>query len=58
MKRTMPELVEFLTRELDFAHGVFLMTGTCLVPEDLTLQAGDIVLIQVGETKIENQVEV
>jgi 2-dehydro-3-deoxy-D-arabinonate dehydratase len=57
MKRTLPELVEFLTRELDFPQGVFLMTGTCLVPEDFTLQPDDIVTVQVGETKIENRVQ-
>jgi len=57
MKRSLPELVEFLTRELDFPQGVFLMTGTCLVPgEDFTLQVGDQVLVQVGSLKIENQV--
>jgi 2-dehydro-3-deoxy-D-arabinonate dehydratase len=57
MKRTFPELVEFLTRELDFPHGVFLMTGTCLVPDNFTLQSDDLVIIQVGETKIENRVQ-
>jgi 2-dehydro-3-deoxy-D-arabinonate dehydratase len=57
MKRTFHELVEFLTRELAFPYGVFLMTGTCLVPDNFTLQAGDVVVIQVGETKIRNQVE-
>ena len=58
MKRTLPELVEYLTRELDFPNGVFLMTGTCLVPDDtFTLQKGDIVSIQVGELAIENQVQ-
>jgi 2-dehydro-3-deoxy-D-arabinonate dehydratase len=56
MKRTLPELVEFLTRELDFPQGVFLMTGTCLVPDDFTLQPDDDVIIQVGETKIQNRV--
>ena len=57
MKRTLPELVEFLTRELDFPQGVFLMTGTCLVPDgDFTVQPDDVVVIQVGELKIENQV--
>jgi len=57
MKRTLPELVEFLTRELDFPQGVFLMTGTCLVPGgEFTLQADDIVTIQVGKLKIENRV--
>jgi 2-dehydro-3-deoxy-D-arabinonate dehydratase len=59
MKRTLSELVEFLTRELDFPNGVFLMTGTCLVPGDtFTLQPGDIVSIQVGELAIENQVQI
>jgi 2-dehydro-3-deoxy-D-arabinonate dehydratase len=59
MKRTLPELVEYLTRELDFPHGVFLMTGTCLVPGgEFTLQPDDIVLIQVGKLHIKNQVSV
>jgi 2-dehydro-3-deoxy-D-arabinonate dehydratase len=57
MKRTLPELVEFLTRELDFPQGVFLMTGTCLVPDDFTLQPDDAVLIRVGELRIENRVQ-
>lgn len=57
MKRRLPELVEFLTRELDFPQGVFLMTGTCLVPDgEFTLQIDDLVSIQVGVTKIENKV--
>jgi 2-dehydro-3-deoxy-D-arabinonate dehydratase len=56
MKRNLPELVEFLTRELDFPQGVFLMTGTCLVPDNFTLQPDDVVTIQVGETKIQNAV--
>jgi 2-dehydro-3-deoxy-D-arabinonate dehydratase len=59
MKRTLPELVEFLTRELDFPHGVFLMTGTCLVPDGgFTLQIGDVVIIEVGMLKIRNHVQV
>jgi 2-dehydro-3-deoxy-D-arabinonate dehydratase len=58
MKRTLPELVEFLTCELAFPHGVFLMTGTCLVPgNDFTLQPQDMVLIQVGHLRIENRVQ-
>jgi len=57
MKRTLPELTEFLTRELDFPQGVFLMTGTCLVPgNDFTLQPEDIVIVQVGGLKIGNPV--
>jgi 2-dehydro-3-deoxy-D-arabinonate dehydratase len=59
MKRTLPELVDFLTRELDFPQGVFLMTGTCLVPGgEFTLQPDDIVLVKVGKLKIENIVQV
>ena len=58
MKRTLPELVDFLTRELDFPQGVFLMTGTCLVPGgDFTLQPDDVVVIQVGGLTIENTVQ-
>ncbi|MFT3894382.1 MAG: fumarylacetoacetate hydrolase family protein [Anaerolineales bacterium] len=57
MKRNFPELVDFLTRELDFPQGVFLMTGTCLVPDNFTLQPNDLVTVQVGETKIENKVQ-
>lgn len=56
MKRTLPELVNFLTRELDFPQGVFLMTGTCLVPDGFTLQIDDVVTVQVGAAKIMNRV--
>lgn len=57
MKRTLSELTEYLTRELDFPNGVFLMTGTCLVPDgEFTLQPNDVVIIQVGPLKIENRV--
>jgi 2-dehydro-3-deoxy-D-arabinonate dehydratase len=56
MKRTLPELVEFLTRELEFPRGVFLMTGTCLVPDEFSLQPDDLVAVQVGEARIENRV--
>jgi len=57
MKRTLSELAAYLTCELDFPGGVFLMTGTCLVPgNDFTLQPDDVVFIQVGALKIENRV--
>jgi 2-dehydro-3-deoxy-D-arabinonate dehydratase len=57
MKRTVTELVEYLTRELNFPHGVFLMTGTCLVPgNEFTLQPNDFVHIQVGSLTIKNHV--
>jgi len=58
MKRAPQELVDWLCRQLSFPHGVFLMTGTGLVPEEaFTLQAGDRVQIKVAELKLENQVE-
>jgi 2-dehydro-3-deoxy-D-arabinonate dehydratase len=59
MKRSLPELVEFLTRELDFPQGVFLMTGTCLVPDgEFTLKIDDVVHVKVGELILENRVQV
>ncbi len=48
MKRSHTELVEYLTRECTFPHGVYLMTGTCIVPDyPFTLQAGDEILIEI-----------
>ncbi|RVU24681.1 2-hydroxyhepta-2,4-diene-1,7-dioate isomerase [Sandaracinomonas limnophila] len=48
MKRTHIELAEYLTRELSFSKGVFLMTGTCIVPDPpFTLQANDRIEIQI-----------
>lgn len=48
MKRTLPELAGFLFRETDFPHGCFLMTGTCLVPDnDFTLLENDMVNISI-----------
>jgi 2-dehydro-3-deoxy-D-arabinonate dehydratase len=58
MKRTPRELVSWLYRQLSFPQGVFLMTGTGLVPEEaFTLQAGDRVRITVAEQTLENWVE-
>ena len=46
MKRSLEELVAYLGRELDFPQGVFLMTGTGIVPpDDFTLKVGDVVRI-------------
>ena len=46
MKRTHIELVDYLTRECTFPQGVFLMTGTCIVPDyPFTLRGGDVILI-------------
>lgn len=57
MKRTPTELVDWLGREMDFPQGVFLMTGTGLVPDDsFTLEVGDVVRITIGELTLENGV--
>jgi len=57
MKRTFPELAEYLYRELDFPHGALLMTGTGIVPpDDFTLQSGDRVRITIDGLNLENQV--
>lgn len=48
MKRSHTELVDYLTRELSFPKGVFLMTGTCIVPDfPFTLQSGDEIIISI-----------
>jgi 2-dehydro-3-deoxy-D-arabinonate dehydratase len=48
MKRAPEELVEYLFRETSFPTGVFLMTGTGIVPgQDFTLQSGDEVSITI-----------
>ncbi|MYA04208.1 MAG: hypothetical protein F4Y37_06275, partial [Caldilineaceae bacterium SB0664_bin_22] len=58
MKRTFPELAEFLCRELDFPAGVLLMTGTGIVPPDeFTLQSGDVITIRIGDLALVNTVE-
>ena len=57
LKRDLHELVRALTLELDFPQGVFLMTGTCLVPgEEFTLMGGDFVKITVGNLLLGNAV--
>jgi len=48
MKRTHTELVHYLTMEMSFPQGTFLMTGTCIVPDPpFTLQSGDEILITI-----------
>jgi 2-dehydro-3-deoxy-D-arabinonate dehydratase len=57
MKRTLSELVDYLTQEIDFPYGVFLMTGTGIVPTDVfSLQPGDVVRITIGSLQLENTV--
>jgi 2-dehydro-3-deoxy-D-arabinonate dehydratase len=48
MKRKHVELASYLFRELSFPYGVFLMTGTGIVPPDsFTLQAKDVIKITI-----------
>jgi 2-dehydro-3-deoxy-D-arabinonate dehydratase len=48
MKRKVEELVAWLFRENDYPQGVFLLTGTGLIPpDDFTLQIGDTVAIEI-----------
>lgn len=48
MKRSPAELVSWLTSELQFPHGAYLMTGTGIVPpDDFTLMEGDLVSIMI-----------
>ncbi|HSS63047.1 MAG TPA: fumarylacetoacetate hydrolase family protein [Gammaproteobacteria bacterium] len=57
LKRSLEEMVRWLTRELSFPEGAFLMTGTGLVPPDeFSLAEGDEVRIEVGGLMLENRV--
>ncbi|MCS6775592.1 MAG: fumarylacetoacetate hydrolase family protein [Chloroherpetonaceae bacterium] len=48
MRRTVAELVGWLFRENDFPQGVFLLTGTGIIPpDDFTLQSGDEIRIEI-----------
>lgn len=58
MKRSLEELATALGRELAFPQGVFLMTGTGIVPpDDVSLKPGDRVHIIVASLVLENPVE-
>ena len=58
IKRPLQELVDYLRRELTLPNGVFLMTGTGLVPpDDFSLEPGDRVRITIGGLTLENPVE-
>ena len=57
MARTLEELVACLMMELAFPRGVFLMTGTGIIPpEDFSLLPGDLVRVSVAEHTLENPV--
>jgi 2-dehydro-3-deoxy-D-arabinonate dehydratase len=49
LKRTFDELASYLGRALTFPTGVFLFTGTGIVPPDaFTLEPGDLARIEIG----------
>jgi 2-dehydro-3-deoxy-D-arabinonate dehydratase len=55
--RKLEDLVTYLFRELSFPQGVFLLTGTGIVPpEEFTLAPGDCVSIKVGNLTLVNPV--
>jgi 2-dehydro-3-deoxy-D-arabinonate dehydratase len=58
LKREPKQLVEYLFRNNRFPHGVFLMTGTGIVPGDgFTLSSGDVVRISIDQIgSLENHV--
>jgi len=48
LKRTFPELAEYLYRDNSFPHGAYLLTGTGIVPpNDFTLASGDEIRITI-----------
>jgi 2-dehydro-3-deoxy-D-arabinonate dehydratase len=58
MKRSLEELATCLGQEMDFPEGVFLMTGTGIVPPDnFSLQPGDVVRITIASLTLENVVQ-
>jgi 2-dehydro-3-deoxy-D-arabinonate dehydratase len=58
IRRPLEQLVGYLRRELDFPHGVLLMTGTGIVPpHDFSLQRGDLVSVEVGALTLDNEVD-
>lgn len=55
MKRRFEDLSSFLFRELSFPSGVFLMTGTGIIPgEDFNLEKNDLAVIKVGDLELRN----
>jgi 2-dehydro-3-deoxy-D-arabinonate dehydratase len=57
MNRKLEELVAYLSRELSFPHGAFLLTGTGIVPpEQFTLAQGDRVSVSVGDLTLVNPI--
>jgi 2-dehydro-3-deoxy-D-arabinonate dehydratase len=59
LKRTFEELTEYLFRNQRFPHGVFLMTGTGIVPDtDFALRPGDEMIIRMDAVgTLSNRIE-
>ncbi len=58
ISRTLESLVSYLMREMAFPQGVFLMTGTGIIPpDDFTLHIGDRVYIDIDSLVLENTVD-
>jgi 2-dehydro-3-deoxy-D-arabinonate dehydratase len=58
MKRTLEELASYVCREVTFPSGVFVMTGTGIVPpHDFSMRRGDTVRITIGDLTLENPVD-
>ena len=58
IKRSFEELVSYLTMEMTFPFGAFLLTGTGIIPdEEFSLNEGDRVIITIDELVLENWVE-
>jgi len=57
MNRKLDELAAYLFRELNFPQGVFLLTGTGIVPpEQFTLAHRDRVTITIGDLTLANEI--
>lgn len=57
MNRKFEGLVDYLFRELSFPRGVFLLTGTGIVPPDhFTIIPGDRVTVKVGDISLVNEI--
>ncbi len=57
IQRDFEVLAAYLGRSLDFPHGVFLMTGTGIVPtDDFSLSPGDVVRVAVAGLELQNPV--
>ena len=58
IKRSFEELASYLTMEMTFPFGAFLMTGTGIIPEEaFSLSVGDKVTITIDTLVLENRVE-